>query len=138
MNWPSWILSGLALLVAIASFFSNRQKADSEAAVRAVQEVGKLQERCSLLEMKMGMFWRMVEEHLSTMLVKPTHLEMDELLRKNKAHTLTLEEAKRLRWWIQRTYLDDTTTFPGDRLTATLVMAGVNSLIHELERDAST
>lgn len=138
MNWPSWVLSGLALVLALVSFLWNRQKVETEASVHVTNALAQLHERCSLLEMKMGMFWRLIEEHLSTMLKRPSHLEMDMLLDKLKAHTLTLEEAKLLHRWLQRVYLDETGPEAGQqRLVAILVVAAVDSLIHELEKAAS-
>lgn len=134
MNWPSWVLGGLALLLSLVGFLWNRRKSDTEASVHLVTDLGNLKERCSLLEMKIGIFWKLVEENLSGMLKKPTHFEMDGLLDKLKAHTLTLEEAQRLRRWLQRVYLEDEASHAQQRLTAILVLAAVESLIGELER----
>ena len=97
-------------------------------------ELRSLEERCSLLEMKMGMFWRLVEEHLSGMLKKPIHLEMDMLLEKLKNHTLTLSEARTLQAQLQKTYLDAEAVHAHEKLVAILVMSAVEALIRELER----
>ena len=84
----------------------------------------------------MGLFWRLVEEHMSGMLKAPTHIEMDLLLDKLKAHTLTLPESHRLRWWLQKVYLEDDRADVQRRMTAILVLAAVEALIRELEKEA--
>jgi hypothetical protein len=145
--WLSQLLTGLSLLLALALGLRTVLISRHDAAVKRLSELriiletlrtefGKLSERVGLTEMKMGVFWRLVEENLSGMLKRPTHAEMDTLLDGLKAHTLTLEESKRLRWWLQRVYLDDEAAHAQQRLTAILVIAAVESLIHELERQA--
>ena len=62
---------------------------------------------------------------------------MDSLLDKLKQHTLTLDESKRLRWWLQKVYLEDEAAYASQRLTAILVLAAVEALIQELERNAT-
>lgn len=44
--------------------------------------VAALEQRVVLLEMKMGFFWRGVEENLAGYLKRPTHYTMDLLLEK--------------------------------------------------------
>jgi hypothetical protein len=134
VNWPAILISAAGVLLALISltrtFMASRQ--DQSEHIQTM--LATIQERCSLLEMKMGVFWRMCEEHLSTLLKKPTHIEMDDLLDKLRLHTLNLEESKRLRWWLQKVYLEDEATHAQARITAILVIAAVESLIHELER----
>src|SRR5678815_1634110 len=135
--WLSIIGTLTAVTLLVRTFLVGKQSQDT--ALQA--DIGHLQERCSLLEMKMGMFWRMVEEHLSTMLKKPTHLEMDALLEKLRLHTLTLEECYRLRRWLHAVYLEpdsqDTDAARGSkRIIAILVTGAVEALIQELEHHA--
>lgn len=136
MNWIPWILSGFGVLLALISLLRTFLVAGRDRSEHFTKDLMNIQERTGLLEMKIGVFWRLIEEHLSSFLKKPTHHEMDTLLDKLKAHTLTLEESKRLRGWLQRVYLDDEATHAQQRLTAILVMAALESLIHELERSA--
>ena len=70
------------------------------------EALNKMSERVSLLELKMGMFWKQIEENLPRLLRQPTHKEMDRLLDKLEmdADSLTLEECYRLRTLIQATY----------------------------------
>jgi len=137
INWAV-ILSMLGVMIAFISLFWNILSKSGERVRTAMKEVAHLQERCSLLEMKMGIFWRLVEENLSGMLKKPTHHEMDVLLDKLKAHTLTLDECFQLKSWLQKVYLADSLP-PAvqDRILAILVLAAVESLIHELESKQS-
>lgn len=136
MLWVPWVLSGIGALLALVSLLRTFTVSHQDQSLHLQSDMSVIKERCSLLEMKMGMFWRMCEEHLSGMLKRPTHLEMDGLLDKLKAHTLTLEESNRLRWWLQKVYLEDEAAHTQHRLTAILVLAAVESLIHELEREA--
>jgi len=132
------LLSGCSLLVALTGLVRTFVAGAKEETLRLLDHLAKLEERAALLEMKMGMFWRLVEEHLSGMLKKPTHAEMDALLDKLKAHTLTLAEAKRLRWWLERVYLANEIDAAQHRITAILVLAAVESVIHELERSTAS
>lgn len=127
MQWIPWTLSGCGVLIALISLLRTFL-------VAARDQSAYLKERIGLLEMKIGLFWRLVEEHMSGMLKAPTHLEMDLLLDKLKAHTLTLPEATRLRWWLRKVYLEDEVADAQRRMTAILVLAAVESLIHEFER----
>lgn len=133
MGWVDWVFSRGAVLIALIGLARTFTVARRDKSDKIHDDLAHVQERCTLLEMKMGMFWRLVEEHLSTLLKKPTHLEMDTLLDKLKAHTLTLEEGRRLRWWLQQVYLADEASHAQQRLTAILVLAAVESVIHELE-----
>jgi hypothetical protein len=134
MLWWPLVLSALSLLVAVLGLVRTFFAASQEQSATWQHDLGVVQERCSLLEMKMQMFWRLVEEHLSGMLKRPTHEEMDALLDKLKAHTLTLDEAYLLRTWVREVYLDEARTPPQQRIIATLVLGAVDALIHERER----
>ena len=136
MTWVPWLLSGLSLLVAIISIVRTFVVAGQDQSAQTHDEIGALKERVGLVEMKMGLFWRLVEEHLSGMLKKPIHHRMDMLLDKLAAHTLTLPECYELRDELQRNYLDDNAPQPNKNLIpiAILVASAVRSLILELER----
>ena len=98
------------------------------------EELGKHNERLSLVEMKMGVFWRLCEEHLGGLLKRPIHLEMDALLDKYSTRTLTIEECERLQDLVQREYLDNPEAVPHDRLIATLVLGGINAQRLDIQR----
>lgn len=134
MPWLAPILSALSLGIALIVMVRTFVRGGRDHSEHLQQAISTIQERCALLEMKMGMFWRLVEEHLSDMLKKPTHLEMDALLDKLKQHTLTLDEAHLLRSWVQRVYLDGQDVRSQQRLIAILVMGAIGSLISEFER----
>lgn len=136
MPWVPWVLSGVGVLIALTSLVRTFLVAGHDKGQHFEENITSIRERVGLLEMKTGVFWRLIEEHLSTFLKKPTHAEMDLLLDKLRLHTLTLEESKRLRGWLQRVYLEDEAAHTQQRLTAILVLAAVESLIHELEREA--
>lgn len=144
-TWLSQLIAGLSFLLAFGLGLRTVLVSRREAAVKRLgdlrgmlemlrTEYSKLAERTGMVEMKMGVFWRLVEENLSVLLKKPTHDEMDALLDKLKAHTLLLEDAKRLRWWLEKVYLEDEAAHAQQRITATLVIAAVESVIRELER----
>ncbi len=134
MTWVPWMLSGFGILIALISLLRTIVSANHDQSAHLIQDIFQVKERVGLVEMKIGIFWRLVEENLGTLLKKPTHVEMDGLLDKLKAHTLTLEEAQRLRGWLQRIYLDNEATHAHERLTAILVLAAVESVIQELLR----
>jgi hypothetical protein len=134
MPWWGTVLSGVSLLVAMIGLIRTFFVAGQAHHEQVHHDLGQLQERCSLLEMKMGMFWRLVEEHLSGMLKRPTHHEMDALLDKLRTHTLTQEEAYLLRSWLQQVYLSNAATPNQQRLIALLVAGAVESLITEFEK----
>ena len=140
MTWIPWVLSGLSLLVALVSLVRTFVVAGRDESVKLHDELGRIKERVSLIEMKLGVFWRMVEENLSGILKKPIHLRMDMLLDKLAAHTLTLDECYELREQLRENYLekpvDEDSPGPDKLLMpiAILVTGAVESLIHELER----
>jgi len=134
MTWVPWMLSGFGILIALISLLRTIVSANHDQSAHLIQDIFQVKERVGLVEMKIGIFWRLVEENLGTLLKKPTHVEMDGLLDKLKAHTLTLEEAQRLRGWLQRIYLDNEATHAHEWLTAILVLAAVESVIQELLR----
>lgn len=136
-NWPSWALSALAILVSVVVAYRS-MRMQSRAEDRDIVKTQAAQnERISLLEMKMGIFWKLVEENLSSFLKKPTHRTMDQLLDKLRDHTLTLEQAYALRRQLEATYFGPEPASQADnRLVAILVMGAVEALIHELEYQA--
>lgn len=133
-TWVPMILSGAGVLIALLSLLRSAQGSHTAAVQHVRTELAALHERCALLEMKMGIFWRLVEENLSTMLKRPTHLEMDSLLDKLHSHTLTLPEAYQLRDWLTQVYLEEEVEQAQQRVIAILVLGAVESLIHELSR----
>lgn len=134
MLWVPWILSGASLLLALLTLVRTFVVAGQSQSEKTHDDISHIQARLDLIEMKLGVFWKLVEENLSTMLKKPTHNEMDHLLDKLEQHTLTLDEAYRLRGWIRQVYLDTDTATAQERMIATLVLGAVNSLIQEYER----
>lgn len=92
------------------------------------------EQRLRTIELKMGFFWNSVEEHMSSILKRPTHLEMDALLEKLKDHTITLDECYTLRRWLEEVYLEGEIPVPSQRVIAVLVLGAVNSLILEYEK----
>lgn len=136
-NWPSWALSALAILVSVIVAYRSMRIQSREEDRDIVKTQAAQNERISLLEMKMGIFWKLVEENLSGFLKKPTHRTMDQLLDRLKDHTLTLEQAYALRRQLEVTYFgEDSTPKTDNRLVAILVMGAVEALIHELEYQA--
>lgn len=134
MIWVPWVLSGMGVFLALISLLRTFLVAGRDQSTKFHDDLGHVHERLSLVEMKMGVFWRLVEENLSGMLKKPTHLEMDNLLDKLKDHSITLQECRILRRWLQEVYLTQETVRAQERIIAILVMAAVESLIHEKER----
>ena len=138
MGVVPYIISGLSTLIALVALICTLVTRSHEHVTTLQGMLGKLDERCTLLELKIGVFWRLAEEHLALMLKKPTHVEMDALLDKLADHTLTLPECYELRRWLYQVYLA-----PGllptrqERLIAVVVSAAVEALILELERSAS-
>lgn len=51
---------------------------------------------------KVGLFWNLVEEKMSLMLMKPTHIEMDVLLKTMSTRELNLEKAIELDMWLDK------------------------------------
>ena len=134
MQWVPWVISGMAFLVGLVGLLRTFVVAGQDQSAKFTASLAGLLERVGLLEMKTGVFWRLVEEHLSTLLKKPIHLELDDLLDKLKAHTLTLDEAYILQRLLDETYLQNEVDHANQRVVAILVMGAVESLIHELER----
>jgi len=134
MTWVPWVLSGIGVFLSLISLLRTFLVAGRDQSTKFHDDIGHVQERLSLVEMKMGVFWRLVEENLSGMLKKPTHLEMDTLLDRLKTHTITLEECHILRQWLQQVYLNDKALHAQERIIAILVMAAVEARIHEKEQ----
>jgi hypothetical protein len=127
------LVSFMGVLVALAALaFTLRSRRDDRIRLHEL-ELAALRERCSLLESKMDVFWRAVAEQFSSYLKKPTHREMDDLLDKLKADTLTLPEAYQLKAWLSSVYLDEEATHIQQRIVAVLVMAALDHLIAKLE-----
>jgi hypothetical protein len=135
VTWIPWILSSVSALVALISLLRTFVVAGAAEATQTAENLTKLQERVSLVEMKIGMFWRMVEENMSGLLKRPTHLTMDALLDKLKRHTITLDECYQLRRQLEAAYLAPDAEMPetSNRLIAILVKGAVEALILELE-----
>jgi len=135
VTWMPWVLSSLGIVLALITLVRTFVVAGQDQSAKVHEDVTHMQERLSLVEMKLGIFWRMVEENLSGLLKKPTHLEMDALLDKLKAHTITLDECYHLRRLLEATYLTDQTdkAETTNRLVAILVLGAVESLITQME-----
>lgn len=87
-------------------------------------------ERLSTLEMKVGLFWRLVEERMAGALKLPTHRRMDELIDKLSAHTISLEELQELRPMVEAR--SDFSPIQVHRLIADLTIGAIDSRILEL------
>ena len=133
MTWLPLVLSGAGILVALLSLLRTFVVAHQDQSGKMTATLAALDSRCTLLEMKIGMFWRLVEENLSGLLKRPTHFEMDGLLDKLREHTITLDECYRLQALLRHAYLSPGSTVPTERIVVILVLGAVQSLIHELE-----
>lgn len=65
---------------------------------------GLIENEMSSIRVKVDIFWKMLEEHIPKMVIKPTHLHRDELVRKWVAHTITPEEEAELKQLMQQAY----------------------------------
>ena len=98
--------------------------------------VAAIDQRVILLEMKIGFFWKGVEENLSEFLKRPTHYVMDRLLEKLQDHTITLEECYELWRWLA-ILEEEPIRSSNEPLVRHLVKSALHSLILELEKDRS-
>jgi hypothetical protein len=71
----------------------------------------KLREKVNEMSVRQDVIWKIFEEQLPKLLVRPTHKEMDELIEKYTAHEATKEEMIALRDLIEAE-LNDRNTDP--------------------------
>lgn len=91
--------------------------------------VGRILQRLSKLEVKVDLFWGMVEENISTILHSPNHPTKDDLLDKLKDKTLIATEAMELKEILRIEYSEaaDKT----ERLAYLLVLTRLEIIIIE-------
>lgn len=133
------IVGGLVvgLLIGLWNFglarFGKQRDTHASDQERLDTAFAELARRTDLLELKIGFFWRMIEENVALTLKKPIHLEMDALLDKFALHTITLAECHELYHWIDVVYLAPPEVLPQEKSRAVLVQTAVHALMVELE-----
>jgi hypothetical protein len=110
------------VLLAVAGYVAKHQR-----------ELGGILERLSVVETRMGLFWKSVEQHVAQMFKLPTHHRLDELLDKFTHGTLTWDES----WELDQLFRERLThpdITPERRIWGDLVLKGIHSYQIELER----
>lgn len=74
------------------------------------------------LQVKIGLYWRMIEDQTSKMLHSPHRPELDKLLEKNQKDGLTRDEATQLVDLLQK-LIDTEELNPDERSSALMLMA---------------
>jgi HD-GYP domain-containing protein (c-di-GMP phosphodiesterase class II) len=133
-------LTGAAgFLLALYTFIERRR--DNQAAeiakikenlaqevARLLADIAKLREELAGIKTQTGVFWKLAEAHLATMLHKPTHVERDRLLEKIQARQhMTEAECKRLIELLEDIVEEREPTTPDEKLAAILLMARMES-----------
>jgi|SRR5688572_12007362 len=104
---------GLSLFSTLQSRFMSRENA-------------KRDERLGVIEKQVTLFWRMVEQHMTTVLHSPHTPEMDVLLERYQAEGIELspEEAKELSERLLN-LINDPTESKGSRSSAVLLLTAL-------------
>jgi hypothetical protein len=71
MTWVPWVFSGLSTLMALILLLRTFIESSRDDTLKMHEDLAKLQERCTLLEMKINLFWRSIEQSLPDLLKKP-------------------------------------------------------------------
>lgn len=79
-------------VVAIATVGYSVAKGQFSAEKKQSEKYQNLSNDVNALSIKVGVIWKIFEEQLPKLLVRPTHIEMDELIEKYVAHEATKEE----------------------------------------------
>jgi hypothetical protein len=86
----------LSHLIALLSLIFSITTAAIALSVRNATRHAKIEERVSLLETRLSLLWRPIEERVAQMFKMPTHHRLDELLEKYRQGALSYEEAAEL------------------------------------------
>ena len=89
---------GIALgIVAIATVGYSIAKGQFRSEQRHSNTAQKLESELLSIKLKVDVIWRIFEEQLPKLLIRPTHKELDMLIEKYTEHQATREEMIRLR-----------------------------------------
>lgn len=87
------ILAGIAIASAGGSIVWGYSKGN----LKTAERFAKLHTEVSELTVKLNIIWKIFEQELPKLLIRPTHKEMDELIEKYVEHQATKEDLEKLR-----------------------------------------
>lgn len=132
----SLIVASIAAAVGTGALLNTMTRQRGQDWARLHEDMEDCRERLTVLETQMGPLWQIIRERLADMLKRPTHHEMDHLLDKFRSETITLEDARRLRQWLDRVF-HEPERYPGEKFVNVLVTAALAAHITRLERETA-
>lgn len=118
---------------AIAVLISGLSFLQSRAANAISKENASMQERVTVLEAKVGLFWTVIAQNASALLHQPTHHKLDGYLeRLERREELTYAELVDLQTELKRIIREEPEPVPCYNVAAVMFLCAIAMKVHDL------
>jgi hypothetical protein len=122
------IIGSAGLVLSLYTIIERQRDTHAKELAQQAKEISDIRSEIATLKTQIGVFWKVVETNVASMLHKPTHIERDHLLEKMRdRQPMSEAECKRLIELLSDIVEEREPTTAGERIGAVLLMARLES-----------